>query len=442
MSDIKTLANLIKSLENQLTICVRCGICQSVCPVFRETRKEMDVARGKLSLLSCISEEMFENSKHVKKYIDKCLLCGSCAARCPNGVNAIEIFIKSRLILSEYEKLSKIKKLIIKGMLSNPKRFDRLINLTEKLQKFFVKESDENLQTFCIKNSVDLTADFLTNFLRGRNFRILAKEPFHQDVKFINTKGSKIKAAFFTGCLIDKFFPNIAKASIHVLNHHNIGIYLPKNQGCCGMPAISYGDLKTLQKLILYHITLFQKEKFDYLITSCATCTFVIKKIWHIFAENDELKEKALILSKKTMDINEFLVKKTDFKKFKDNKTYKNNKKITYHDPCHLKKSLNIFEEPREILKQSGYDFVEMKDADVCCGMGGSFNITHYDISKNIGKLKKENIEKTGCDIVATSCPACMMQLFDMISFSKKKILIKHPIEIYADYLKTALGYL
>jgi glycolate oxidase iron-sulfur subunit len=47
--------------------------------------------------------------------------------------------------------------------------------------------------------------------------------------------------------------------------------------------------------------------------------------------------------------------------------------------------------------------------------------------------MKREDIESTNCHTVATSCPACMMQISDMLSKNKKGIYVKHPVEIYAD---------
>ena len=77
-----------------------------------------------------------------------------------------------------------------------------------------------------------------------------------------------------------------------------------------------------------------------------------------------------------------------------------------------------------------------MAEADRCCGMGGSFNLQHYDISAAIGKRKRENIEQSGCEVVATSCPACMLQITDMLSQAGDRIQVKHTIEIYAESLK------
>ena len=127
MSSIKELTTLMQELEDQLKVCMRCGMCQAVCPLFAETGHESDVARGKLALLDGLVQEMFKNPKGVNERLNKCLLCGSCAANCPSGVNVIEIFIKARAIITGFMGLSLAKKVILRGLLSCPEIFARLM---------------------------------------------------------------------------------------------------------------------------------------------------------------------------------------------------------------------------------------------------------------------------------------------------------------------------
>jgi glycolate oxidase iron-sulfur subunit len=92
MNEFQKLVVLLKELEKQLTGCRRCGLCQSVRPLFAQTLDEADVARGKLSLIDGLTSEMLRDVSGVRQRLDKCLLCGSCAANCPSGVSALEIF--------------------------------------------------------------------------------------------------------------------------------------------------------------------------------------------------------------------------------------------------------------------------------------------------------------------------------------------------------------
>ena len=73
--------------------------------------------------------------------------------------------------------------------------------------------------------------------------------------------------------------------------------------------------------------------------------------------------------------------------------------------------------------------------ADRCCGCGGSFNLQHYSVSRSIGDQKRGNIVASGAQVVATGCPACMLQISDMLSQHKDQIAVKHVMEIYAETL-------
>ncbi len=431
MSEVKELAQLLKEVENQLAPCMRCGMCQAYCPLFGETGLEPDVARGKLSILDGTIKEMLKDPEGTRKRINRCLLCGSCEANCPSGVRVMEIFLKARTILAGYKGLSLVKRLLLKGMLSKPRRFDRLTEWAASLQVLFTRPANRIMGTS--RTTLELP------MLGNRHFKPLAPVPFHSLVPELNTEpgSSGIKVAFYVGCLIDKLFPHVAQATIDVLNYHQVGIFMPGEQGCCGIPALSSGDIESFLQLVLHNLQIFDVENFDYFLTSCATCTSTIKKIWPIMFETEDwkLKEKAEIISRKTMDINQFLVSKIGLDN-KETRKYKDAAWVSYHDPCHLAKSLGIRDEPREIINANPcYHLVEMNESDWCCGMGGSFNLEHYDTSRNIGNRKLKNIRDSGCSTVATGCPACMIQLYDVLSRSGENISVKHPVEIYAEKL-------
>ncbi len=431
MPSMKELALLMKELEHQLNICTRCGMCQAVCPLFDQTGIEADVARGKLALLEGLAGEMFKDPKGVYERLSRCLLCGSCEANCPSGVEVLEIFIKARAILTHFIGLSPAKKAILRIMLAHPYTFDNLMELLPRIQKIFTKPASKNLGTSC--------ARLVSPLIQDRHFKSLAPVPFHHIVPTLNSYpgNSGLKVAFFTGCLIDKIFPKVAEAVIDVLNYHEVGIFVPEGQACCGAPAISSGDTVAFSRLVQHNLDKFYTAEFDYLVTACATCTAIIKKVWPMMIKKQpsEIRSRVERLAEKTMDINQFLVSKTGCTRAS---YYGNEKKIvTYHDPCHLLKTLGISDEPRALIKSNpGYSLKEMHESDWCCGLGGSFNLQYYDISVSIGKRKLENIKKTGCSVVATGCPACMIQLSEMLSKYGDSIDIKHPVMIYAESLK------
>lgn len=431
MADMHALVGLMRELEDQLVTCMRCGMCQAVCPLYAQTGREADVARGKLALLDGLLKEIFEQPRSVVERLNKCLLCGSCEANCPSGVHVMEIFIKARAILTGFMGLSAPQKAIFKGMLAHPELMDKMLFWGAKFQKIFTRPVNELLGTSCARIGSAL--------LGNRHFKPLAEEPFHQNTPSRNTPAGRsgLKVALFVGCLIDKIYPQTAQAVVDVCDQLGVGLFIPEKQGCCGIPAISAGDTATFQRLVAHNIDRFKLQSFDYLVTACATCTSTIKKIWPMMIPENQtrLKKDAIDFSKKTLDISQFLV---DKKILVDPGTHRKPGHavvpVTYHDPCHLKKSLGVATQPRTLLRHAdGYRFREMHEADQCCGMGGSFNLKYYDISSQIGERKRDTIAASGCRIVSTSCPACMLQLTDVLSRSNEPVVVRHVIEIFAE---------
>ena len=431
MSDVQKLAQQLMELDDQMVACMKCGMCQAVCPVFAETMQEADVTRGKIALLEKLAHELVNDPDQVNEKLNRCLLCGSCAANCPSGVKIMDIFIKARVIVTTYKGLSSTKKLIFKGLLTRPKLFNFLTDMSAKFQGPFEKVADKAAGT--------ASCALLKPVIGERHFMPLSKRPFRKDYPSVDTPrgASGLKVAFFPGCVVDKMFPHVGHAVMDVLNYHGVGVFLPKGQSCCGIPTLASGDQESFVTLMKQNVQAFEDGTFDYLVTPCATCTSTIKETWLKMIDDEDpiFKEKVEDLADKAMDISAFLVDVVGVSLPVEQSS--GGKVVTYHDPCHLAKSLKVTAQPRSLLKTNGkYEFKEMNEANRCCGSGGSFTLYHYDLSKSIGQRKAENVRAVGADVVTTSCPACMMQLGDMLSQSGGGIEVKHVIEIYADALK------
>lgn len=430
MDKMQQLARDVERLEKRLDICTRCGVCQGACPLYDVTRNEADVSRGKLALITGLIDGLFKDAKGVKERLDRCLLCGSCAKGCPSGVDTIRIVLEARSIISQYLGLSLKEKTLFKSVLSDPERFNKLAGMAASFQKFLFKEKGNLQGTSCARLASPL--------LRGRQIVPLAETSFFsriQQIKF-KAKADGVKISVFAGCVIDKVFPSVGLDMVKILDHLGAAVSIPENQACCGIPALSAGDMKTFEHLVETNLDLFSENEPDYLVTACATCTSTIVKLWPAFFSDKSIVNRAEKLAERTVDISWLLTRRFGIKPVgQPEKNGKEKPDVTYHDPCHLKKSLDISKEPRNIIRSAGHRLVEMTDPDACCGMGGSFNFKHYDLSKAIGTKKAENIIKTGCPVVATSCPACMMQLSDMLAGQNAKVLVKHPVELLAEQL-------
>lgn len=114
---------------------------------------------------------------------------------------------------------------------------------------------------------------------------------------------------------------------------------MPDNFACCGIPALTSGDADSFKKMLAHNLTAIGDEKFDYVVTACASCTETIAELWEKYAEGADL-EKAKSIGAKTVDISKFLVDILGVKAAIE--LSRNKIKVTYHDSCHLSKSLGL----------------------------------------------------------------------------------------------------
>ncbi len=234
---------------------------------------------------------------------------------------------------------------------------------------------------------------------------------------------------FFTGCMVNHMYAGYRRGAAEgpALSPGNVRI--PAGQGCCGLPALSAGDGATVEELAGRNLAAFSGQPADAIVTACASCNVGMGKHFGGLGE-----EQAQIAAKVT-DILVFLVRQGLPEKLAALPKKENRRRVTYHDPCHLR-TQGITKEPRALLRAlPGVEFVEMEGADRCCGLGGTFSVYHYDTSKQIGARKATGIEKSGAELVASACPGCMMQLQDTIHHAGLPQQVIHVLQLIAEDL-------
>jgi glycolate oxidase iron-sulfur subunit len=199
------------------------------------------------------------------------------------------------------------------------------------------------------------------------------------------------------------------------------------------MPVFGSGDFATAREIADSNVAVFSGLKdVDYIVTACASCGSALKEGYKTYLADTKDREKRYAeFSAKVKDINEFIVDilKPPAEAFKA--TVPKGTKVTYHDPCHLVRYQKITAQPRQIIKSlPGVELVEMREPDRCCGMGGSFNIQYYDLSKQIAEHKMSAIADSKADIVVTACPGCMIQLIDNTTQKKMPQKVMHVMEL------------
>lgn len=431
---LSELIHALEELQTTCDACNRCGMCQAVCPLFKETGREGDVARGKLSLVDGLRQELLTRPDRVLQRLNRCLLCGACERNCPRKVNLVDVFIKARLIITGYSGLKTHKKLIFRVLLRHPQLFDKITRILSMLQQAMDGSG----------SGADLWKNIVKRipFLKERHIIPLARRSFHTRMKNECAFNTERSVLFFTGCLIDKMMPDVGDACFKILKRMGVDVQLLENESCCGIPALASGDSLGFEQLLARNLSEISRHSFDVMVTACATCTMTIHDFWpKMHHGGDEIGKRALDAAGRVMDINGYVLTRTDIVRMirekSGHKLLNNLKTLTFHEPCHLKKG-DVSGRIRELLRNlPGYRYVETREPGACCGMGGSFNLTHYGLSRAIGEKKARNIVESGADIVCTACPACMMQLKDMLHQIGSTIEVKHVMEILAEILES-----
>jgi len=403
----------LKDYSEDIYKCTKCGLCQSVCPVFEVTGLETAVSRGKFTLLNGILTGKIKFSKNISKYLDLCLGCKACFDFCPSGINAEEIIIAARNLNFNLNGISFLKKLIITN-------FDSKLNLN--LLKFALsiyKNSELIKLTDLIANKIH----FLKQYVYVFNSQV--REHIQYKKLLPSKPQSKQKIVYFPGCINNYINQSVKNSVKMVLEKNGFEVLIP-DFSCCGMPARSAGDFNTFKKQAEKNLALIDDDT-DFILTDCASCG----SVWEYYTDilDGDLKEKAQKILPKAVNINKFLAG-IDLDIPKNVKLDLN---VTYHDPCHLKRFQNVYIEPREILKKiPGINLTEMKDADKCCGASGTFCIVNPDISRKISRRKAENILAAKADAVATGCPSCKIGLAQGLVQTDADKPIYQPVELLA----------
>lgn len=236
------------------------------------------------------------------------------------------------------------------------------------------------------------------------------------------------RVLFYAGCLIRRFYPEIGHSSVNVLRNNKVEVIV-KEEKCCGIPGVASGSMAEARKLARWNMDSFLQEEVEAIVTSCPSCSMTFKEYpWLFRNEGAELYQKAIAVSRKVYDLTDFLVNKIKL----DPPGGSIRKKVTYHDPCHLKYAQGIAREPRKLIDSiKGVDYVEMERPDLCCGFGGFFSFDHPDLSGKVNDRLIDEVLKTKAEIVIDACPPCILKLREGLYRRQiTSIEVKHIAEI------------
>lgn len=236
------------------------------------------------------------------------------------------------------------------------------------------------------------------------------------------------RIGLFVTCLVDLFRPSVGFAAVKLLEDAGCDVHVPVTQTCCGQPAWNSGDRADTRDIAEQVIAAF--EGFDHVVAPSGSCAGMLKKYYPELFEGDAAWEpRAAAFAAKVHELTSFL---TDVMGMSGvTATLEGN--ATYHDSCSGLRELGVKTQPRKLLASvEGLRLTEMKDAEICCGFGGTFSVKYPDISNAIVAEKTACVEAAEPDLLIAGDLGCLMNMAGKLKRKGSRIEVRHVAEVLA----------
>ncbi len=378
-----------------LRSCVHCGFCTATCPTYQVLGDELDSPRGRIYLIKDMLENERIPDKTTVKHIDRCLSCLACMTTCPSGVHYMHLVDHARTYIeAKYTRSLDDRALrwVLSKILPYPERF-RLAILGAWIAKPFAWALPSKL-----KAMVSFAPSSLPPPSRNDRPQVFPAE------------GPRRKrVALMTGCAQRALNTDINDATIRLLTRHGCDVVVAKGAGCCGALTHHMGKTNEAHATAGRNIRAWAREMdgdgLDAIVINTSGCGTTVKDYGYMFAR-DALAADAKRVSTIAKDISEVMVE-LGLETLCQAKPLR----VAYHAACSLQHGQQIKTHPKTLLKAAGFEVVEPREAHLCCGSAGTYNLMQPEISGQLKARKVANLEATEPQVVAAGNIGCMMQI-------------------------------
>lgn len=391
--------------------CMGCGDCgyairpavgrYLTCPV-KEAKGdgafEIYFSRGRMTVLKSILEGSLPLSKKLAEFVYQCSECGNCTEVCHQTHNENIVLNTSRWI-EHVDVWDALRRDLIAAGYAPLEKHAKLINFMNKNE---------------MKNPYGEEKSKKYEWAEG----------------FANIK-EKGDLAIFAGCTMPLRQSKTLRNMMKIFEAAGKQIAYSKDEWCCGSIAMRIGDYDAVIEEVKHNVDLLEDMGAKIVFSPCAGCYRTLKKDYPEILGKD--------LPFKVKHITEILTKMINnndipFKKKEGQKT-----KVTYHDPCHLGRHMDLYEIPREVIKKiPGIELIEMKrnrNNAWCCGAGGGLKSQFPELAINISKERIMEALETNAEILLTSCPFCVGNLQDALTDMNPEIQEKIKVVDIIDFI-------
>jgi glycolate oxidase iron-sulfur subunit len=391
--------------EEDLSSCVACGLCLPHCPTYRLTGEESASPRGRIAAMRAVSDGAAVVDETFARFMDLCLVCRACEDVCPSHVPFGRMMERARV---------QIEPLRPRGA-----RFLRWAGLDVVLARPWLVALASVVQP--------VVRPFLPRRVRAfvprgvtRGSRV---PPVTHPPAGVERRGT---VALLTGCVQDRWFREVNRATARVLARNGWRVLVPGGQACCGALSAHNGRLRTARRLATRNAEAF--AGIDHVIVNASGCGA------HLQSYGDLDPDAALPAA----DVMAFL----DEQGLEPPASGAGVERIAYHDACHALRAQKIREQPRRLLRRiPGLQVVDIPSGDRCCGAAGLYNVVEPEMSGRLLEEKADAIASTGVTTIASANPGCTMQIAAGLRRLGVTAEVVHPVQLLdRAYLAEAAG--
>jgi glycolate oxidase iron-sulfur subunit len=385
-------ATSAKAIRN----CVHCGFCTATCPTYVLTGDELESPRGRIYLIKQMLEADAPPSPETVRHIDTCLSCLSCTTTCPSGVDYMHLIDHGRAYVAEHHRRpwrERLLRRILAATLPYPKRMRAALGLARLARPL----AGPMGRVTALKP----VAAMLT--LAGR------RRPSAPAMKVPAVAEPGLKIALLRGCAEPVLRPEIRAATIRLLARAGCAVVEVAGEGCCGALVHHMGladpAKAAARRNVDAWITAIESDGIDAIVVTASGCGTMLKDYGHLLREDPAYAQKAERISAMALDISELLIRLAPTLAAPEPLT------IAYHAACSLQHGQQVKDAPRQLLETAGFTVRVPREAHLCCGSAGTYNILQPDTAEALAQRKLANLGALHADAIVTGNIGCMMQL-------------------------------
>ena len=223
------------------------------------------------------------------------------------------------------------------------------------------------------------------------------RDAWMRKMKLPDPRKEKVDTLFFVGCTqaYDPKLQNIARMTAEILEAAGVKFgVLGKDELCCGSTLLRMGNYDAYEKMARKNVELLNSIDVDRIITSCSGCNSVLREEYEELGGLDAEVMHSLELVDELIQSGDIKLKN------------KINRKVTYHDPCHLGRYTGVYDAPRSILEAiPGVELVEMprnRANAFCCGAGAGVRTAYPEFAGWVASERVREAVSTGADTLVT----------------------------------------